>query len=576
MTKNYEELNAIRLMPSDSKEGAKKRVAAYCRVSTDRDDQANSFESQQRYFKQYIEREPNWELVEVFADEGKTGTNTKKRAAFNRMIEAAKRGEIDLIITKEISRFARNTLDSISYTRELKKRGIGVLFMNDGLNILDADAELRLTIMSSVAQEESRKTSERVKWGQKRRMEQGVVFGRSMLGYDVKGGVMTVNEAGAKIVRRIFAKFVNENKGCFVIARELKEEGVDPMRCKEWSNTVILRVLRNEKYCGDLVQKKTYTPDYLSHDKKYNRGQEEFVIIRDHHEPIVSRETFEAAARILDSRALSPEGKAKHSNRYCFSGKIKCGKCGRSFVAKTRKRKDGSQYKCWRCCESSRRGGKHIDKAGNEQGCSQDSIRNEDALHIMFLVMQSLEMDKERVLHNLKKAIEGVISQDSNCVDTTALQQKITDTEAGKARLIDLYMSGSITKDEFMAAREKCDKEIADCKRTIESVTEQGKAVSQKDEMLKEIFAAVDEIANGLVYDDEFYRNILDRMVVHDREHIDVYLNFLPHKWSYTLASAAGVPAPSAQNRATDDTSVPISVRVAFTRSSGMEKRCDK
>ncbi len=252
------------------------------------------------------------------------------------------------------------------------------------------------------------------------------------------------------------------------------------------------------------------------------------------------------------------------------------GKCGRSFVAKTRKRKDGSQYKCWRCCESSRRGGKHIDKAGNEQGCSQDSIRNEDALHIMFLVMQSLEMDKERVLHNLKKAIEGVISQDSNCVDTTALQQKITDTEAGKARLIDLYMSGSITKDEFMAAREKCDKEIADCKRTIESVTEQGKAVSQKDEMLKEIFAAVDEIANGLVYDDEFYRNILDRMVVHDREHIDVYLNFLPHKWSYTLASAAGVPAPSAQNRATDDTSVPISVRVAFTRSSGMEKRCDK
>ena len=365
MKNNYEELNAIRFMRS-----AKKRVAAYCRVSTDREDQANSFESQQRYFKQYIEREPNWELVEVFADEGKTGTNTKKRREFNRMIDAAKRGELDLIITKEISRFARNTLDSISYTRELKKRGIGVIFLNDNINTLDPDAELRLTILSSIAQEESRKTSERVKWGQKRRMEQGVVFGRSMLGYDVENGRMTVNEEGAKVVRRIFNKFVNENKGCFVIARELKEEGIDPLRCKEWSNTVILRVLRNEKYCGDLVQKKTYTPDYLSHDKKYNRGQEEFVIIRDHHEPIVSRETFEAAARILDSRAMSPEGKAKHSNRFCFSGKIKCGRCGRSFVAKTRRRKDGSQYKCWRCYESARRGGTHTDKAGNVVGLS--------------------------------------------------------------------------------------------------------------------------------------------------------------------------------------------------------------
>ena len=566
MTNNYEQMNAIRLMPE-----AKKRVAAYCRVSTDREDQANSFESQQRYFRQYIEREPNWELVEVFADEGKTGTNTKKRKAFNRMIDAAMRGELDLIITKEISRFARNTLDSIGYTRELKKRGIGVIFLNDNINTLDPDAELRLTILSSIAQEESRKTSERVKWGQKRRMEQGVVFGQSMLGYDVKEGQMTVNEAGARTVRKIFDKFVNENKGCFVIARELKEEGVDPMRCKEWSNTVILRVLRNEKYCGDLVQKKTYTPDYFSHDKKYNRGQEEFVILRDHHTPIVSRETFEQAARILDSRAMSPEGKAKHANRFCFSGKIKCGKCGRSFVSKTRRRKDGSQYKCWRCYESARRGSRHIDAAGNEVGCTQDSIRNEDALHIMFLVMQSLEMDRERVMGNLKAAIEQVISMDADCVDISSLYQKIADTEERKARLIDLYMSSSVTMDEFMAAREKCEREIADYKRMIESVIQQGKAVNQKDEMLKEIFAAVDEIAAGLAYDDEFYRNILDRMVVHDRNHIDVSLNFLPHKWSYALSSAAEIAEPDAQKYATDATSVPISDRVALTRSSGME-----
>ena len=168
----YERMNQERKIVD-----VRKRVAAYCRVSTDHEDQANSFESQQRYFRQYIERNPDWELYEIFADEGISGTNTKKRSEFKRMIACAKEGDFDLIITKEISRFARNTLDSIYYTRDLKKHGVGVIFMNDNINTLDGDAELRLAIMSSIAQEESRKTSERVKWGQKRQMEQGVVFG---------------------------------------------------------------------------------------------------------------------------------------------------------------------------------------------------------------------------------------------------------------------------------------------------------------------------------------------------------------------------------------------------------------
>ena len=154
----YETLNQERKI-----QNMKKRVAAYCRVSTDNDDQANSFESQQRYFRQYIERNPDWELYAIFADEGISGTNTKKRKEFNRMIACAKNGDFDLIITKEISRFARNTLDSIFYTRDLKKHGVGVIFLNDNINTLDGDAELRLAIMSSIAQEESRKTSERVK-----------------------------------------------------------------------------------------------------------------------------------------------------------------------------------------------------------------------------------------------------------------------------------------------------------------------------------------------------------------------------------------------------------------------------
>ncbi len=520
----------------------KKRVAAYCRVSTDNEDQANSFESQQRYFRQYIERNPDWELYEIFADEGISGTNTKKRKEFNRMIACAKNGDFDLIITKEISRFARNTLDSIYYTRDLKKHGVGVIFMNDNINTLDGDAELRLAIMSSIAQEESRKTSERVKWGQKRQMEQGVVFGRSMLGYDVKGGKMYINEEGAKIVRLIFHKFVKEGKGTHVIARELREEGIAPMRVKEWQNTVILRVIRNEKYCGDLVQKKTYTPDFLSHEKKYNRGQEEFVIIKDHHEPIVSRELFVEANRILDEKSLSQEGKAKHSSRYPFSGKIKCGCCGASYVARYKTRRDGSRYKAWRCNEAAKHGSPHTDKAGNKVGCSGISIRNEDATHIMYLVMKELKLNQTKITDKLISVIEPIIAMDWTGTDIEKLKGRMDTIEEKRTKLIDIYMSGDITKEEFHAARSKCDAEISELKAVIDSIGRQQTMTKRQQELMREIRDAMNEIVNGVEYDDEFYKHILDKMVIGDRDNIDVYLNLLPMKWSYTAAKSTNCP----------------------------------
>lgn len=530
----YERLNEERKMID-----TRKRVAAYCRVSTDNEDQANSFESQQRYFKQYIERNPDWELYEIFADEGISGTNTKKRKEFNRMIACAKNGDFDLIITKEISRFARNTLDSIYYTRDLKKHGVGVIFMNDNINTLDGDAELRLAIMSSIAQEESRKTSERVKWGQKRQMEQGVVFGRSMLGYDVENGKMTINEEGAKIVRLIFHKFVNEGKGTHVIARELREEGIRPMRVKEWQNTVILRIIRNEKYCGDLVQKKTYTPDFLSHEKKYNRGQEEFVIIKDHHEPIISRELFEEANRILDERSLSQEGKAKHSNRYPFSGKIKCGCCGASYVARYKTRKNGSRYKAWRCNEAAKHGSPHVDKAGNQVGCTGASIRNEDATHIMFLVTKELKLKQTKIIKNLISIIQSIIAMDTTGTDVEKLKAQIQTTQDKRTKLIDIYMSGDITKEEFSVARSKCDNEIKELQSVIDSFDKQQSMIRQQQELVQEISDAINEIVGGVEYDDEFYKHILDKMVVNDKDNIDVYLNLLPMKWSYTVAKAS-------------------------------------
>ena len=266
------------------------RVASYCRVSTDQEDQANSFVSQQLYFRQYVQRQPDWELYEIYADEGITGTSTKKRAAFNRMIHDAYMGKFQLIITKEVSRFSRNILDTISFTRELKEIGVGVLFMNDGIHTLDPDAELRLSIMASIAQEESRKTSSRVKWGQTRQMERGVVFGQSLLGYDVKNGKLTVEPEGAALVRLIFHKYGVEKKGTSVIARELQEAGYRTYSGNvKWSTSQIVKMLKNEKYVGDLVQKKTITPDYLTHAKKYNHGEEEMIVIKSHHEPIIDR-----------------------------------------------------------------------------------------------------------------------------------------------------------------------------------------------------------------------------------------------------------------------------------------------
>ncbi len=570
-TLQYELLNQERKMQE-----MKKRVAAYCRVSTDNEDQANSFESQQRYFRQYIERNPDWELYAIFADEGISGTNTKKRKEFNRMIECAKNGDFDLIITKEISRFARNTLDSIFYTRDLKKHGVGVIFLNDNINTLDGDAELRLAIMSSIAQEESRKTSERVKWGQKRQMEQGVVFGRSMLGYDVKDGKMTINEEGAKIVRLIFHKFVEEGKGTHVIARELREEGIEPMRVKEWQNTVILRVIRNEKYCGDLVQKKTYTPDFLSHEKKYNRGQEEFVIIKDHHEPIISRELFDKANHILDAKSLSQEGKAKHSNRYPFSGKIKCGRCGASYVARYKTRKDGSRYKAWRCYEAASHGRPHIDKAGNQVGCSGESIRNEDAIYLLYLVCRELKINRQKVVDNLTRTIDAVMRIDLIGTSTSALSEKIEEAKKKSTGLIDLYTSGDIDKTEFTALRAKYDEDIEKLKSTMEGTRQQQTMILKQQELMTDIKNAIDELINGIQYEDEYYTQILDKMVINDKNNIDVYLKMLPHKWSFTVAKGVTgaletLKKAKASENSISEASLPISVSRPVTSAYGEE-----
>lgn len=241
------------------------KVAAYCRVSTDLSDQLHSLAAQIKYFTEYISEHDGWDLVEVYYDEGITGTSVKKRDAFNRMISDCENGKIELIITKEVSRFARNTVDTLCFTRKLTALGIRVIFMNDGIDTSDKDGELRLTIMASIAQEESRKISERVKWGIRRKMENGWVYGFSeMFGYRIHKGEIEIEPDEAEVVKRIFHSYVYEGKGCHTIANELNAAGLLSVRGKMWREDGVCRILKNDKYVGDLTQWKHYTTDFLT------------------------------------------------------------------------------------------------------------------------------------------------------------------------------------------------------------------------------------------------------------------------------------------------------------------------
>lgn len=514
-----------------------KRVAAYCRVSTDKTDQANSLESQQEFFNEYINKQSLWELYDIYVDDGISGTNTKKRIAFNQMIEDAKSGKFDLIITKEISRFARNILDSIGYTRELKAIGIGVIFLNDNINTLDSDAEMRLAFLSTMAQEESRKTSERVKWGLRRQMEKGVVLGRDMLGYDVRDGKLIINNEGAETVRLIYRKFLDEGKGAHRIAKELREEGVrTSTRMKDWSYIVILRILRNEKYCGDLVQQKTYTPDYLTHQKKQNHGEIETVTIRNHHEPIITRERFEAAQSELERRKPKPSQSTvkAFANRYALSGKMVCGECGSGFVRQQKKRKDGSINVKWVCAERQKNGCMHQEKDGIVVGCSTKSIKEDDVKEILLTVVADTMLNREHTINTLLRTIESVVKgvdeDNSSC-----FQNEIVRCEDKKKKLLDLYLNGYIRPEEYKATYDDLNSQITVIEQKLIKEKNNQQVIADKDKIIADIRRYVYAISSGTEWNDVFYRNIVDKIIVHKDRKVDVHLKLIYKKWQWKI-----------------------------------------
>ena len=559
-----------------------KRVAAYCRVSTDSLDQANSLENQQRYFNDFIRRNPMWELYEIYVDEGISGTNTKKRKAFNRMITDARDHKFDMIITKEISRFARNVLDSIGYTRELKSIGIGVYFMNDNINTLDPDAELRLTIMSSIAQEESRKTSERCKWGQRRMMEQGVVFGRDMLGYDVREGKMYINEDGAEIVRRIFHMYLDEGKGAHLIAKQFREEGIQTSRyMKDWSYTVIMRLLKNEKYCGDLVQQKTFTPDYLTHSKKRNKGEMEYVVIRDHHEPIISREVFDAVQEEIKRRKELCDAKENYSNRYAMSGKIWCGECGGKFTHTIRRRgNDKKHYENWSCIHKIRYGNTSIDGNNDEMGCDNVNIQYQDLKQILTYIASDIMQDKESIAEQVISIVSGVIQNTEKFNRVSYYEKQIEKIEGKKQKLLDMCLSGDIETQEYRKGFERLNAEYKEIFKKLCEEKERFSLAEDQANIISSIKEHIEGIVIGEEWDETFYRNLVERIEVFNDRSLNIHLNMMPQTCCAKVLKGKEVVDQNAQKmraksaKATyGGSSVPTSVKVAFSSGSGMVKR---
>lgn len=511
--------------------GKNVRASAYARVSTDKDDQANSFDSQVKYFGDYIQRQDGWNLVNVYSDEGITGTSTKKRDGFNSMIEAAMDGKIDLIITKEVSRFARNIEDAIKYTRMLKESNVDVVFVLDGIDTREPDFELKLAIFSAIAQEESRKTSERVKWGQKRQMEKGVVFGRSLLGYKVDKGKLYLVEEEAEIVRLIFHKYVNEGKGTHIIARELKEAGIKPYdpdgraRYKnDWSNTQILRVLRNEKYVGDLCQKKTYTKNYLDHKKRYNRGEEEMVYIKNHHPEIaiISRELWDATQKELERRTTTAEQKSKHSNRYWGSGKIFCGECGERFVSKAKKTSVGVS-KSWHCHN-------HVKAAAFRQAeCLMSETASDKSLKsIVLYILKGLVANKEALKEEVIKSISE-LNFEEKTKSVEDIECKIERLESKKAKLIDIRLAEEISKEDFRTKKEQIESEISDLRKEVVAIKEIALTKQKQQDRMNAIIEEIDRILNFKDEDlDDLLGEVTDKITVYEGHTVEVRFKDIP------------------------------------------------
>lgn len=521
------------------------RVTFYARVSTDQDEQINSLENQVQYYTELIQSKPNWRFVPGYVDEGISGGSTKKRDNFNRMIRDAKAGMFDFIITKEISRFSRSTLDSIKYTQELLDYNVGVFFQNDNINTLDTDSEFRLVIMAGVAQDEIRKLSERLKFGFRQAIKNGHVLGNDKLyGYDKKDCVLTVNEEEAEIIRIIFDLYGNQRLGTRTISKRLMELGYTSREGNAFNTLTIRHILENPKYKGWYCGNKSQSVDYRT-KRNVLLDESEWVTYPDPSIPaIVSEELWNRANALYKRRReemKSHSSGVSFHNRYPYSAKIYCEEHGTTFHRQVIQTKKGQQ-EVWQC---------KVYRSHGRAACSAPQIRSSDLDVILSDIFKELVRDKEKIIDSLVTVLTNIPKEVDYGKLRCQVENEMDDLERKKNRLLDLSIAGALTVEEFKERNDAFNAQILECQGKLTAIRQEEENRTSEELDIPAIRRALDEALRftGEI-DTALVATILDRVVVKrestkDDIHLDIFLKlgstyeavYTPHKHTAGITS---------------------------------------
>ena len=500
------------------------RVTFYARVSTEADAQLNSLENQVQYYTELIQSKPNWTFVPGYIDEGISGGTTRKREDFNRMIRDAKAGLFDFIITKEISRFSRSTLDSIQYTQELLEHNVGVFFQNDNINTLDSDSEFRLVVMAGVAQDEIRKLSERTKFGFQQAIKNGRVLGNdSLYGYDKKACVLTINEEEAEIVRTVFDLYANHNLGTRKISQKLYEMGYTSREGNAFNVLTIRHMLENPKYKGWYCGNKTQSLDYRTKKKAF-LDESEWVMYPDPTIPaIVPEALWDRANAIYRERSRQMKEHANgatYHNRYPYSGKIICEEHGTTYHRQVLKSGKGDK-EVWQC---------KVYRAKGRTACGSPQIRSEELDQIMVQIFTEMMKDKDTIIDALLSVLRSVPQEVDYARARLRVEEDMAAINAKKDRLLDLNMDGAISNAEFKTRNDAFNTQI----RTLEAqlVTIQTEEQRQKESAM-DVAQIRRVLEKELSFEDGINSNlvatILEKVIVKKEStrneiHLDIFL----------------------------------------------------
>ncbi len=509
-----------------------KRVAAYCRVSTDSEDQLQSYRSQVRYYTDLINGNSDWTMAGIYADESITGTQVDKRVNFQRLINDCMNGNIDMIITKSISRFARNTLDTLKYVRKLKEMNVAVFFEEENINTLTMDGELLLVILSSVAQQEVENISANVKKGLKMKMQRGELVGfQGCLGYDYDpmDKSISVNEEEAEIIRYIFKRYL-EGAGGSVICRELENLGYKTPRGKsKWSTTTVLGIIKNEKYKGDILMGKTFTVDPISKRRLDNFGEEDKFYIKEHHEAIISAEDFDKAQEIRLKRARnrntvsSKNGKReKYSRKYAFSSLLECGFCGANLSRRTWHSKTEYNKIIWQCVVGTKKGKKY---------CPESKGVEEEAIEKAFVESyRQLCSNNQDVVEEFLLRIEKVLNDGSIEKDIKKLDNEISSLLAKQNSLVDLRLENKIDEkiyeDKYLSLQNKY-LEISKEKENLEFNLKNENNIKKRMKEFKDMLEKNEVLKE---FDRFVFESIVEKVIVGE---IDENNNVDPYKLTF-------------------------------------------